>query len=118
MYLIFDIESKRVLSISEIEPVEVTSGLDVVMSDLFKPEDELEKAIFVQGYIEENGMKHLTDYAMFTISIPVRDILIKTKALESENINLKNKLKQTEEDSITTLEALAEVYEMLLELQS
>lgn len=89
MYLIYDIESKRVLNISEVKPTEISGTNECVYSDKFVEGDELENAIHVNGYYEDNGEKVLDSYSAYKISIPVKEVLNKNRELKSEIEDLK-----------------------------
>ena len=105
-YLIYEIYSSHVEKIVSEEPVNLSDKYAYIACDLFKEGDEKQNLITVD--VREGNL--------FSVSIyKLPEKFINT---QEEITELKSKLAKAEADNLTTLEALAEVYEMFLDLQA
>lgn len=105
MYLIYENNSKRVQAIKAEKPLTLPMDTSCVFSESFKEGDEFENSIFINEVsIDEHEEATILRYTAYKNSPSVLELL--------------NKLSQSEADNLTTLEALAEVYEMLLTMQA
>ena len=120
LYLIYDKDTKQVVKSTVTEPTEINDSFDVVIdrSEGFKEGVEIEKLIIIHDYMIENDIKYLTNYSAMKQSAKAQEIISRMQQMQLENDTLKLKLEQSEADNLTTLEALAEVYEMLLAMQA
>ncbi|QCX32443.1 hypothetical protein FDN13_01315 [Caloramator sp. E03] len=102
-YLLYRESDGLVVSISDIIPT-ITEGYRVATSDQFKPGDEFTYTIYVNG-IDENG--NVTSSAM-----------IRQRGLIQEQINqLQVENNQLKQDILILMDALATVYEEILNMQ-
>ncbi|MGX8797239.1 hypothetical protein ACR6HW_14310 [Fusibacter sp. JL298sf-3] len=81
---------------------------------------ELESGQYANDFLSATSYRVNLDTMVLEFSYPVfnQPLTERLNQLKTENVELKSKLSQAELDNLITLEALAEVYELFLAMQS
>jgi hypothetical protein len=90
-YLIYEEDTKKVISTSDTKPTELADGLNFVLAegDQFYTGMEIEKLVIVRDITIHGEDRWLNGCALMTQSPPVQDLLKKISDLTAENTNLR-----------------------------